>query len=162
MIKRKAVYPGTFDPITYGHLDLLKRATKIFDEVVVAVAHSVNKAPLFSVDERVSMVKKAVAGIENVKVDDFNCLVVDYMMKVEARTIIRGIRMISDFEFEFQMALTNRQLNSEVETIFMMPHESYCYLSSKLIKEAVMLGADVKQFVPKEIAEALTNKLRPE
>ena len=162
MIKRKAVYPGTFDPITYGHLDLLKRATKIFDEVVVAVAHSANKAPLFSVDERVSMVKKAVAGIENVKVDDFNCLVVDYMMKVEARTIIRGIRMISDFEFEFQMALTNRQLNSEVETIFMMPHESYCYLSSKLIKEAVMLGADVKQFVPKEIAEALTNKLRPE
>jgi len=162
VIKRKAVYPGTFDPITYGHLDLLKRATKIFDEVVVAVAHSVNKAPLFSVDERVSMVKKAVAGIENVKVDDFNCLVVDYMMKVEARTIIRGIRMISDFEFEFQMALTNRQLNSEVETIFMMPHESYCYLSSKLIKEAVMLGADVKQFVPKEIAEALTNKLRPE
>ncbi|MDP8261646.1 MAG: pantetheine-phosphate adenylyltransferase [Candidatus Kappaea frigidicola] len=161
-MKRKAVYPGTFDPITYGHLDLLKRATKIFDEVVVAVAHSVNKAPLFSVDERVSMVKKAVAGIENVKVDDFNCLVVDYMMKVEARTIIRGIRMISDFEFEFQMALTNRQLNSEVETIFMMPHESYCYLSSKLIKEAVMLGADVKQFVPKEIAEALTNKLRPE
>ena len=162
MIKRKAVYPGTFDPITYGHLDLLKRATKIFDEVVVAVAHSVNKAPLFSVDERVSMVKKAVAGIENVKVDDFNCLVVDYMMKVEARTIIRGIRMISDFEFEFQMALTNRQLNSEVETIFMMPHESYCYLSSKLIKEAVMLGADVKQFVPKEIAEALTKKLRSE
>ena len=162
MIKRKAVYPGTFDPITYGHLDLLKRATKIFDEVVVAVAHSTNKQPLFSVEERVSMVKKAVAGIENVKVDDFNCLVVDYMKKMEARTIIRGIRMISDFEYEFQMALTNRQLNSDVETIFMMPHESYCYLSSKLIKEAVMLGADVKQFVPKEIAEALTKKLRSE
>jgi len=162
MIKRKAVYPGTFDPITYGHLDLLKRATKIFDEVVVAVAHSTNKQPLFSVEERVSMVKKAVAGIENVKVDDFNSLVVDYMIKVEARTIIRGIRMISDFEYEFQMALTNRQLNSDVETIFMMPHESYCYLSSKLIKEAVMLGADVKQFVPKEIAEALTKKLRSE
>lgn len=162
MIKRKAVYPGTFDPITYGHLDLLKRATKIFDEVVVAVAHSNNKQPLFSVEERVSMVKKAVAGIENVKVDDFNSLVVDYMKKAGAMTIIRGIRMISDFEYEFQMALTNRQLNSDVETIFMMPNESYCYLSSKLIKEAVLLGADVKQFVPMEIAEALTKKLRPE
>jgi len=162
MIKRKAVYPGTFDPITYGHLDLLKRATKIFDEVVVAVAHSTNKGPLFSVEERVFMVKKAVEGIKNVKVDDFNSLVVDYMEKVEARTIIRGLRMISDFEYEFQMALTNRQLNSEVETIFMMPNESYCYLSSKLIKEAVTLGADVKQFVPKEIAEALTKKLRSE
>jgi pantetheine-phosphate adenylyltransferase len=162
VIKRKAVYPGTFDPITYGHLDLLKRATKIFDEVVVAVAHSNNKQPLFSVEERVSMVKKAVAGIGNVKVDDFNSLVVDYMKKAGAMTIIRGIRMISDFEYEFQMALTNRQLNSDVETIFMMPNESYCYLSSKLIKEAVLLGADVKQFVPKEIAEALTKKLRPE
>jgi pantetheine-phosphate adenylyltransferase len=162
VIKRKAVYPGTFDPITYGHLDLLKRATKIFDEVVVAVAHSNNKQPLFSVEERVSMVKKAVAGIENVKVDDFNSLVVDYMKKAGAMTIIRGIRMISDFEYEFQMALTNRQLNSDVETIFMMPNESYCYLSSKLIKEAVLLGADVKQFVPMEIAEALTKKLRPE
>ena len=162
MIKRKAVYPGTFDPITYGHLDLLKRATKIFDEVVVAVAHSTNKGPLFSVEERVFMVKKAVEGIKNVKVDDFNSLVVDYMKKAEARTIIRGLRMISDFEYEFQMALTNRQLNSEVETIFMMPNESYCYLSSKLIKEAVTLGADVKQFVPKEIAEALTKKLRSE
>jgi pantetheine-phosphate adenylyltransferase len=159
MTRRKAVYPGTFDPITYGHLDLLKRATKIFDEVVVAVAHSVNKEPLFSVEERVAMVKEAVAGIGNVVVDDFNCLVVDYMKKAGARTIIRGIRMISDFEYEFQMALTNRQLDPEVETIFMMPNESYCYLSSKLIKEAVMLGAEVEQFVPREIAQALKNKL---
>jgi pantetheine-phosphate adenylyltransferase len=158
--KRIAVYPGTFDPITYGHLDLLKRTSNIFDEVIVAVAHSVNKKPLFSVAERVSMIKKAVKGIANVQVDDFDTLVVDYMKKVKARTIIRGLRMISDFEYEFQMALTNRQLDPEVETIFMMPNESYCYLSSKLIKEAVMLGADVEQFVPKEIAQELLRKLR--
>lgn len=126
----------------------------------MAVAHSVNKKPLFSVAERVSMIKKAVKGIANVQVDDFDTLVVDYMKKVKARTIIRGLRMISDFEYEFQMALTNRQLDPEVETIFMMPNESYCYLSSKLIKEAVMLGADVEQFVPKEIAQELLRKLR--
>jgi pantetheine-phosphate adenylyltransferase len=158
--KRIAVYPGTFDPITYGHLDLLKRASNIFDEVIVAVAHSVNKKPLFSVAERVSMIKKSVEGIANVQVDDFDNLIVDYMKEVKARTIIRGLRMISDFEYEFQMALTNRQLDPEVETIFMMPNESYCYLSSKLIKEAVMLGADVEQFVPKEIAKQLLRKLR--
>lgn len=126
----------------------------------MAVAHSVNKKPLFSVAERVSMIKKSVEGIANVQVDDFDNLIVDYMKEVKARTIIRGLRMISDFEYEFQMALTNRQLDPEVETIFMMPNESYCYLSSKLIKEAVMLGADVEQFVPKEIAKQLLRKLR--
>ena len=159
MKKQRAVYPGTFDPITYGHMDLLKRASRIYEEVIVAVAHSPNKSPLFSVKERVAMINKITADMKNIIVDDFSSLIVDYVKEVSAGVVIRGIRMISDFEYEFQMALTNRRLNPEVETIFLMPSESYCYLSSKLIKEAVSLGANVEQFVPKEVADALRRKL---
>ena len=159
MDKTRAVYPGTFDPLTYGHLDLLERATKIFDEVIIAVAHSVNKAPLFSVEERLEMIRGATRDFKNVTIDDFDCLIVDYMRRQKAKVVIRGIRMISDFEYEFQMALTNRRLDAEVETIFMMPSESYSYLSSKLIKEAASLGADVSQFVPDNIAVRLKEKL---
>lgn len=159
MKNKRAVYPGTFDPITYGHLDLIKRAAKIFDEVIVAVAHSEDKKPLFSIRERVRMVKEVMADIQKVKVDDFDCLIVDYIKRVKAHVIIRGVRMISDFEYEFQMALTNRSLNPDIETIFMMPNESYCYLSSKLIKEAASLGGAVENFVPKKIALALKQKL---
>jgi pantetheine-phosphate adenylyltransferase len=159
MIKR-AVYPGTFDPLTFGHLDLIKRAAKIFDEVIVVVAHSEDKNPLFSAGERLEMAREAIGNIENVKVDDCHCLIVDYLKKVKAQVLIRGLRMISDFEYEFQMALTNRKLNPKIETIFMMPHESYCYLSSKLIKEAASLGADVEKFVPEKIASALKKKLK--
>jgi len=159
-MRRRAVYPGTFDPITYGHLDLIKRAAKIFDEVIVVVAHSEDKNPLFTLNERVKMTKEAIGHIRNVKVDDCNFLIVDYLKEINAQVLIRGLRMISDFEYEFQMALTNRKLNPKVETIFMMPRETYCYLSSKLIKEAALLGADIEKFVPKKIAHALKEKLQ--
>ncbi|MDD5255348.1 MAG: pantetheine-phosphate adenylyltransferase [Candidatus Omnitrophica bacterium] len=157
---QKAIYAGTFDPITYGHIDLIKRAQEIFSEVVVAVAHNPQKKPLFSVKERISMLKKASAGFPRVEVDDFNCLVIDYARKQKAHVLIRGLRMISDFEYEFQMALTNRKLAPHIETIFLMPQESYSYLSSKLLKEAASLGADLSSFVPSFVEEALKKKLR--
>lgn len=159
-MNRKALYPGTFDPATYGHLDVIERASKIYDRVFIGVAHSKEKKPLFNVKERVSMLKKATVHLKNVEVEDFDGLVVDYAKKKRLRVIIRGLRMISDFEFEFQMALTNRKLAKEIETIFMMTSETYAYLSSKLIKEAVSLGADVKSFVPGFVAEKLRKKLR--
>ncbi len=155
-----AIYPGTFDPVTYGHIDLIKRAREIFSEVIVAVAHNPYKKPLFSAKERVAMLKKAVAGLETVAVEDFDGLVVDYARKRKAKVLIRGLRMISDFEYEFQMALTNRKLSPDIETIFLMPHESYSYLSAKLLKEAASLGADLSCFVPDFIERALKNKLR--
>lgn len=155
----KAIYPGSFDPITYGHLDVIKRALKIFDEVIVSVAHNPQKNPLFTLEERVKMVKRATKNLSHVKVEDFSGLVVDYARKKKINVIIRGIRMISDFEYEFQMALTNRRLNQEVETIFLMPSESLSFLSSKLLKEAASLGADLSQFVPSYVERALKDKL---
>ena len=155
-----AVYPGTFDPVTYGHIDIIKRASRIFDKVIVAVAHNTQKDVLFSVDERIAMLKDAIRGVKNVKVEDFEGLVVDYVKRKGSKVMIRGLRMISDFEYEFQMALTNRKLNNSIETIFMMPHEDYSYVSSKLIKEAASLGADVTKFVPRNAAAALKKKLR--
>jgi len=159
-VTRKVIYPGTFDPVTYGHLDIIERASRIYDRVFVGVAHSKEKKTLFSVKMRVSMLKKAIPHLKNVEVEDFGGLVVDYAKKKETRVIIRGLRMLSDFEFEFQMALTNRKLAEEIETIFMMTSDSYAYLSSKLIKEAVSLGADVKDFVPSFVAESLKEKLK--
>lgn len=155
-----AVYPGTFDPVTYGHIDIVKRAAKIFDKVIIAVAHNDQKSTLFTAEERVIMVKDAVKSLKNVIVDDFDCLAVDYVKSRSARVMIRGLRMISDFEYEFQMALTNRKLSEEIETIFMMPNESYSYISSKLIKEAASLGADVKKFIPKKVQILLKRKLQ--
>jgi len=155
-----AVYPGTFDPVTYGHIDIIKRAARILDKVIVAVAHNDEKSPLFSVKERVLMLKDALKALKNVIVDDFEGLVVDYVRRKGARVMIRGLRMISDFEYEFQMALTNRKLAEDIETIFMMPNESYSYISSKLIKEAASLGADVKNFIPKKVQAALKAKLK--
>jgi len=154
-----ALYPGTFDPVTNGHIDLIKRAHEIFHDVVVAVAHNPHKQPLFNVKERVGMLKKATVGMEGVTVTDFNGLVVDYAHKIKARVIVRGLRMLSDFEYEFQMALTNRKIAGDIETIFLMPHESYSYLSAKLIKEAAGLGAELKDFVPGFVATALRKKL---
>ncbi|MFA4981949.1 MAG: pantetheine-phosphate adenylyltransferase [Candidatus Omnitrophota bacterium] len=154
-----AVYPGTFDPVTYGHIDLIRRASKIFDKVIVAVAHNKSKGTLFSVEERVSMIRDAVKVIRNVTVDDFGELAVDYVKKQGSNVMIRGLRMISDFEYEFQMALTNRKLSSDIETIFMMPHEDYSYVSSKLIKEAAGLGANVGSFIPKKVEKALKEKM---
>ncbi len=157
---QRAIYPGSFDPVTYGHIDLIKRAQDIFSEVIVAVAHNPHKKPLFSVKERVEMLKKATADLKGIVIDEFDSLVVDYARKQKARVIIRGLRMISDFEYEFQMALTNRRLNPHIETIFLMPQESYSYLSSKLLKEAASLGADLSSFVPEFVEKALKKKLR--
>ena len=126
-----ALYPGTFDPITNGHLSIINRALKIFDKVIIAVAHNIEKEPLFEVSERVRLLKKALKGLKRVEIDDFNGLVVDYVKRKKANVVIRGLRMISDFEYEFQMALTNRKLSSDIETIFMMPSESYSYLAMK-------------------------------
>ena len=159
MAAKIVVYPGTFDPVTYGHIDIIKRASKIFDRVIVAVAHNKAKGTLFSVEERKSMITDSVKDIKNVSVDDFDGLVIDYVKKAGSNVMVRGLRMISDFEYEFQMALTNRKLSGEVETIFMMPHEDYSYVSSKLIKEAAGLGADLKNFIPTKVEEALKLKI---
>ena len=154
-----AVYPGTFDPVTNGHIDLIKRAQEIFPKVIVAVAHNPHKKPLFSVDERVVMLKKATKNLKGVEVLEFDGLVVEYARKQKAKVLIRGLRMLSDFEYEFQMALTNRKLAADIETIFLMPHESYSYLSSKLLKEVASLGADLSSFVPDFVGKALKEKL---
>ncbi|MBM3244937.1 MAG: pantetheine-phosphate adenylyltransferase [Candidatus Omnitrophica bacterium] len=157
---QKALYPGSFDPVTYGHIDLIKRAVEVFGELIVAVAHNPHKRPLFSVKERVCMLKRATEDINGVSVVDFDGLVVDYARKHKTKVLIRGLRMISDFEYEFQMALTNRKFNAQVETIFLMPHESYSYISSKLLKEASSLGADLSSFVPDFVEKALKNKFK--
>ncbi|MFA5200099.1 MAG: pantetheine-phosphate adenylyltransferase [Candidatus Omnitrophota bacterium] len=154
-----ALYPGTFDPVTNGHIDLICRAHEIFGEVIVAVARNTHKKPIFSVAERVAMLEKATAGMAGVSVTHFDGLVVDFAHKIRAKVIVRGLRMLSDFEYEFQMALTNRKLSSDIETIFLMPHESYSYLSAKLIKEAASLGADLSSFVPDFVGKALKRRL---
>lgn len=155
-----ALYPGTFDPVTNGHIDLIIRAHEIFHDVIVAVAHNPHKKPVFTVTERVAMLKKATANMDGVTVTDFNGLVVDFAHKMKANVLVRGLRMLSDFEYEFQMALTNRKLAGDIETIFLMPHESYSYLSAKLIKEAAGLGAGLSAFLPDFVDKALRNKLR--
>ena len=159
-MKTRAVYPGTFDPVTYGHIDLIRRARKIFDEVVVAVAHNPDKRPLFTVEERVRFLQQATRSMRGIIIDQFDSLVVDYVKRKGTRVMIRGLRMLSDFEYEFQMALTNRKLSEAIETIFMMPSESYAYVSARLIKEAGAFGADLSAFVPPFVAEALRRKLR--
>ena len=159
-MKSTAVYPGTFDPVTYGHIDLIRRAQKIFDHVVVAVAHNPGKGPMFTVDERVRMLKRATRSMRGVVIDHFDSLAVDYVRRQGSRVMIRGLRMLSDFEYEFQMALTNRKLSDDVETIFMMPSEQYAYVSARLLKEAGAFGANLSAFVPSFVAEALRRKLR--
>ena len=156
----KVVYPGTFDPITNGHIDIIKRASKIYDKVIVSVAENDPKTPFFSQLERMDMVKKAVKNIKNVSVDGFSGLLITYLRKKKIPVVVRGLRMISDFEYEFQMALMNRKIASDVETIFMMPSANYSYLSSKLIKEAASLGADIDKFVPDFVQKALKRKMK--
>ena len=158
-MKTRAIYPGTFDPVTYGHIDLIKRARKIFDEVSVTVAHNPGKVPLFSVEERVLFLQRATRSMRGVVVVHFDSLVVDYVQRKQSRIMLRGLRMLSDFEYEFQMALTNRKLADRVETIFMMPAESYAYTSATLLKEAGAFGADLSAFVPPFVAAALRRKL---
>ena len=156
----RAIYPGTFDPVTYGHIDLIRRARKIFDEVIVAVAHNPGKGPLFTVEERIQLLRHATRSMRGVVIDHFDSLVVDYVRRKRSRVMVRGLRMLSDFEYEFQMALTNRKLADDVETIFMMPSESYAYVSARLLKEAGAFGADLSAFVPPFVAQALHRKLR--
>ena len=156
---RRAICPGTFDPITNGHVDIIKRASNIFDSIIVAVVKHPNKEPLFSYKERLDLVKKTTKGIKNVKVEGFDGLVVKLAKNKKAKVIIRGLRMISDFEYEFQMALTNRDLAPGVETLFLMPHPQYSFVSSKLIKEAGVLGANLKNFLSGPVIKALRKKL---
>lgn len=155
---RRALYPGSFDPVTLGHLDLIKRASLIFDEVIVAVAVNTRKKLMFTTDERVSMLKESIKGIKRVSVRTFDGLVVDFARKNKISVLVRGLRMISDFEYELQMALTNRRLDEKVETIFLMPSEGYSFLSSTLIKEAALLGADISSFVPRNVVEVLRKR----
>jgi len=157
---RIAICPGSFDPLTNGHLDVIQRATKLFDEVVVAVAHNEAKQPLFTVAERMQLVADSVKHLPMVKVDVFDCLLVDFAERHRAQAIVRGLRAVSDFEFEFQLALMNRNMNERVETIFMMPKDTYTYLSSRMIKEIARLGGDVSTFVPTHIKAALDKKFK--
>lgn len=159
---RTVIYPGSFDPLTNGHLDVVHRAAKLFDEVVVAIARNESKHPLFALDERVRMATQAVAGLKNVLVDSFDGLLVEYVERRRGQAIIRGLRAVSDFEFEFQLALMNRKLNERVETIFMMPKDTYTFLSSRIVKEIARLGGDVSAFVPAVVRAALVERLAKE
>lgn len=157
---RTVIYPGSFDPLTNGHLDVIQRATKLFDRVIVAVARSESKHPLFTLKERVQMVEHAVKHLPNVTADAFDGLLIEYVERQSAQAVIRGLRAVSDFEFEFQLALMNRKLNERVETIFMMPKDTYTFLSSRIVKEIASLGGDVSDFVPGHVRTALTAKLK--
>lgn len=153
-----AIYPGTFDPVTNGHIDIIKRAAAIFGQVIVAVVKDSSKSLFFPYSERLDMVRETTEGIKGIKVEGFSGLVVDYACKKKVKIIVRGLRMISDFEYEFQMALTNSTLCPTVETVFLMPHPEYSYISSRLIKEAAFLGADLKKFLPSIVITALKQK----
>jgi pantetheine-phosphate adenylyltransferase len=155
---RRAIYPGSFDPVTNGHLDVVERARKLFDEVIVAVAHNDEKEPLFSLEERLDLLKGIFGEIDNVRIAQFDGLLVEFAAAQKAQAVIRGLRAVSDFEFEFQMALMNRKLEGSVETIFLMPKEEYTYLSSRMIKEIARLGGDVSSFVPLAVGKALAKK----
>lgn len=158
MEKRRAIYPGSFDPVTHGHIDLVKRALLIFDEIIVVVAVNIGKNAVFTTEERTGFVRRAFEGVEGVKVESLHGLTVEYAQSRKARSIVRGLRATSDFDYEFQMALTNRRLSKEVETVFLMPSEKHFYLSSRLIKEIALLKGDISQFVPDFVAEALKEK----
>ena len=158
-MKRKvAVYPGSFDPITNGHLDILTRGLELFDKVIVAVAYNIEKKALFSVEERMELIKLSVNGDENVLVDSFNGLLVNYVQRVNARFVIRGLRAMSDFEYEFQMASMNRNLNKEMDTLFMMTSKDYYFISSRTIKEVQQFGGSVKGLVPPIVEQRLKEK----
>ncbi len=162
MKNRLAIYPGTFDPITLGHLDIIERAVAIFDEVVVSVGRNIGKQPLFSVEERVEMIEKTTAHLDNVKVSYFDGLIVNYAKKLEAKAMIRGLRAMSDFEFEFQMALVNRTLHPDLVQVFLMPHEAYTHLNSTIVREVSSFGGDISQFVTPYVASVLKNKFHQE
>jgi pantetheine-phosphate adenylyltransferase len=154
-----AIYPGSFDPVTNGHLDLIERGTKIFDRLIVAVLRNTEKEPLFTVPERVEMLREVTRQWPNVEVDVFNGLLVDYARRRKAHVILRGIRAISDYEFELQMALMNRKLEPQIETVFMMPAETYSYLSSRLVREIAQLGGSIHGLVPPVVEQRLRAKV---
>lgn len=157
--ERIAMFPGTFDPFTNGHLDLTRRALRLFDRVIVAVAHNPAKGTLFSAEERVALIRKSTNGLRRVEVVDFSDLVVDCAARHKAQVMIRGLRAVSDFEFEFQMALMNRRLSTRLEVAFLMPSQQYTYLNSTLVKEVARLGGNVSGLVPKAVLQALKAKL---
>jgi len=156
---RTVIYPGSFDPLTNGHLDVIQRAARLFDHVIVAVACNESKNPLFDLSERIALVQEIVSSIPNVSADSFDGLLVNYVEKRSGQAVIRGLRAVSDFEFEFQLALMNRKLNERIETIFMMPKDTYTFLSSRIVKEIARLGGDVSAFVPGPVRAALIKKL---
>ncbi len=157
-MKHIAVYPGTFDPVTNGHIDLVERSLRIFGEVIVAVAENPKKSPLFTLDERLSMLKTVTANYKNVSIEGFDGLLVDYVRKKGAVAIIRGLRAVSDFEYEMQMALMNRRLDSNIETVFLMPNVEYSFITSTIVKEAASYGGDVSSLAPRVVVEKLKKK----
>jgi pantetheine-phosphate adenylyltransferase len=157
----RAIYPGSFDPLTNGHIDIIERSTRLFDEVIVAILTNAAKSPLFTVEERLDLMKTILQPrFKNVRLDVFHGLLVDYARRCNAQVIVRGIRAVTDYEYEFQMALMNRRLTPEIETVFMMPAESYSYLSSRLVKEVAELGGSVKGLVPDLVEQRLLTKLK--
>lgn len=154
----KAVYPGSFDPVTFGHLDVIRRATQLFDEVIIGVLNNSTKSPLFSAMERVNILKKATADIPHVTVMSFSGLSVDFAKQCDAKVIVRGLRAITDFEYELQMAQTNRELESDVDTTFLITSLQYAYLSSTTVKEVAAFGGDISKFVPKFVADEIQKK----
>jgi len=160
-MKRTAVYPGTFDPVTNGHLDLVERASRQFDRLIIAILRHDEKSPVFSLEERMELLREAAAPFPNVEVDAFHGLLVDYAQRVGAGTIVRGLRALSDFEYELQMAMMNRRLAPALETVFLMPSEAYAYLSSRLVREVARLGGDLTGLVPEEVVAALKRRLGP-
>jgi pantetheine-phosphate adenylyltransferase len=157
---RRAIYPGSFDPVTNGHLDVIERARKLFDEVIIAVAVNDQKQPLFPLEERLRLLRETTGGIDGVTIAPLDGLLVDFAVQQKARAIVRGLRAVSDFEFEFQMALMNRKLEGGVETIFLMPKEEYTYISSRIVKEIARLGGDVSAFVPPCVVESFRERLQ--
>jgi pantetheine-phosphate adenylyltransferase len=158
MNEQIAIYPGTFDPITNGHISILNRALKIFDKLIIAILNNPNKAPLFSLDERISMIKQVLKEKTNIEIDYFDGLLVDYAVKKKASVIVRGLRALSDFEYEFQMALMNRKLNRDVQSIFLMTDYKWFYISSTIIKEAASLNGDISGLVPPLVCRKLKEK----
>jgi pantetheine-phosphate adenylyltransferase len=158
-MKNIAVYPGTFDPITFGHIDLVERASKIFDRVIVAIAVNRNKTPCFTLEERIELASTALKKISNVEVVGFEILLIDFMRQHHANIILRGIRAVSDFDYEFQLAGMNRHLASDIESLFLMPAENFTYISSSFVREIAFLGGDVTQFVPQNVVAALKKKI---